>query len=515
MPTLVPPTAPAFTVTPTSQATDQNLQFTDSPTVPPTFTPTPIPVTSVPTPLPSTVTPRPLLTLAIPPSLTEPVTAALSTFTADWDWQLLSNNEPKALLNSLEAQFALVEGTDGHLVHQVPMVLAVPFTTNWEEVSLEQMQDIVANGHQLVTIMPWTALTPDQKALRIDGLHPTAADYPLQQSWSLLAAAGYETAAQQLANHLTDHWPLAPIVHLVAVGDMMLDRSLGGALKNGNLEYPFINVFEPLRTADITIGNVESSLGDIGEPASKSYTFRAPPQAAPALALAGFDVVSLANNHGMDYGPETLLQGIQLLREADVQPVGAGANLEAARTAVIREVNGLRLAFLGYVYVPVETSTGFDTESWTATDSMPGLAWARPEWIREDVTAVRPQVDLVIVILHSGYEYIEAPSPEQVAAAQAAITAGADLVIGHHAHILQGIEFAQKGVIVYGLGNFAFVIDGPPETAILNVWLDADGVRQLELVPAIVGSGGQPRLAEPWEAGSIRQRVYQLTNLLN
>jgi poly-gamma-glutamate synthesis protein (capsule biosynthesis protein) len=363
--------------------------------------------------------------------------------------------------------------------------------------------------------MPWAEILPDQKALRVNGRHPTDPDYPYQQSWSLLATAGYETAADQLTTHLSANWPPDPVVYLVAVGDIMLDRSLGGALKSNNLEYPFLGVAEQLRSADITIGNVESSLGDIGEPVTKTYTFRAPPQAAPALALAGFDVVSLANNHGMDYGPETLLQGIQLLREAGVQPVGAGANLAEARTAVIREVNGLRLAFLGYLDVPVEAIGTFDTESWTATDDAPGLAWARPEWITEDITAVRTQADLVIVILHSGYEYIEEPSLEQVAAAEAAIAAGADLVIGHHAHILQGIKFADTGVIAYGLGNFAFVIDGPPETAILNVWLDADGVRQLEIIPAIIRTGGQPRLAEPGEAFPIRQRVYQLTNLLN
>ncbi len=102
-----------------------------------------------------------------------------------------------------------------------------------------------------------------------------------------------------------------------------------------------------------------------------------------------------------------------------------------------------------------------------------------------------------------------------MAAAHAAIDAGADVVMGHHAHILQGIEFYRDGVIVYGLGNFAFEIDGPPETAVLNVWLDADGVRELELIPAVIQFGGQPRLAESWEAGPIRQRVYYLTTLLN
>jgi poly-gamma-glutamate synthesis protein (capsule biosynthesis protein) len=122
---------------------------------------------------------------------------------------------------------------------------------------------------------------------------------------------------------------------------------------------------------------------------------------------------------------------------------------------------------------------------------------------------------LTIVVLHSGYEYIDVPSPDQQAAARAAIDAGADLVIGHHAHILQGVEYYKDGVIVYGLGNFAFEIDGDPSTAILNVWLDEEGVRQLEFIPAIIQFGGQPRLAESWEQPAILNQVYRLTNSLN
>jgi poly-gamma-glutamate synthesis protein (capsule biosynthesis protein) len=175
----------------------------------------------------------------------------------------------------------------------------------------------------------------------------------------------------------------------------------------------------------------------------------------------------------------------------------------------------MTVAFLGYVNVPIEASTHFDTQSWAAAPGYPGLAWGDPVRIRDDVAAVRQVVDLVIVLLHSGYEYIEEPSEEQVAAARAAIDAGADLVVGHHAHILQGVHRYGDGVIVYGLGNFLFDIDGPPETAILNVWLDRTGVRQLELVPAIIQEHGQPRLAEAWEAGSILSRVYYLTTILN
>ncbi|MCA9956351.1 MAG: CapA family protein, partial [Anaerolineales bacterium] len=266
---------------------------------------------------------------------------------------------------------------------------------------------------------------------------------------------------------------------------------------------------------DITVGNMESAMGTLGEPAAKSYPFRAPPVAAEALALGGFDVVSLANNHAMDYGPAALLQAIDLLEAQGVTPIGAGANFDAAHTPYITQINGLSLAFLSYVNVPIEATSAFDTAVWTATENTPGLAWADPEVIRADVTAVRDQVDLVIVVLHSGYEYVEEPSEPQVAAAQAAIDAGARLVIGHHAHILQGIDFYNDGVIVYGLGNFAFEIDGAPETAVLNVWLDANGVRSLELIPAIIQEGGAPRLAESWEAAPILRQVYFLTRILN
>ncbi len=176
---------------------------------------------------------------------------------------------------------------------------------------------------------------------------------------------------------------------------------------------------------------------------------------------------------------------------------------------------GSAIAFLGYVNVPIEAVTNFDTASWTATVDAPGLAWAEPERIRADVAAVRPDVNLVVVVLHSGYEYIEQPSEPQVAAAQAATEAGADLVIGHHAHILQGIQYHNEGVIAYGLGNFAFQIDGPPETAVVNVWLDGDGVRQLEVRPAFVQESGRPRMAEQWETGPILERVHFLTLLLN
>jgi poly-gamma-glutamate synthesis protein (capsule biosynthesis protein) len=287
---------------------------------------------------------------------------------------------------------------------------------------------------------------------------------------------------------------------------------LGSVISDGGIEFPFKLVAGPLQNADITVGNLETSLGDAGQPAEKNYTFQSPPAAAESLAWGGFDVVSLANNHAMDFGPEALLQGIDLLKAQNVAPIGAGADTEQARSPYITPVNGLNVAFLGYVFVPVEArGSYFDTATWTATETTPGVAWAVPAEIVEDVTAVQSQADLVVVILHSGYEYVEAPSEEEAAAAHAAIDAGADIVIGHHAHILQAVEFYGDGVIVYGLGNFAFNIDGDPNTAILNVWLDEGGVRQFEFIPAVIQYGGQPRLAEGAEAEAILSQIYRLS----
>jgi poly-gamma-glutamate capsule biosynthesis protein CapA/YwtB (metallophosphatase superfamily) len=471
--------------------------------------------THTPTP---TATPLPVARLVVPSAWETAVAPLLNDAPSGWQWQLLIDSDPLALFTSEQADLVLaIETADfpftdypHALVYQEPIALTVPFLNEWTDVNRQQAQEILHNGQAIVDIMPWADMRANRKALRVDGHTPADPDYPLQQNWYLVGQVGYETAVAALLPHLQTALSPAPVIHLAATGDIMLDRSMGHHLRQGKLDYPFYEVVHWFHAADLTIGNLESALGDIGEPEPKAYPFRAPPEAAEALARAGFDIVSLANNHGMDYGPEALLQGIELLHEAGVVPIGAGVDETAAYAPHLTEVNGLSLAVFGYLNVPVEWR-GFDTESWTATSDAPGLAWATVERVQADINAVRAAVDLVIVILHSGYEYLEPPSPIQMDLSRAAVDAGADLVIGHHAHILQGIEFYGDGVIVYGLGNFVFEIDGAPETAVLYAWLDADGVREIELLPAVIQFGGQPRPAASWEAGPILQHVYRLS----
>jgi poly-gamma-glutamate synthesis protein (capsule biosynthesis protein) len=440
------------------------------------------------------------------PAAQTAVSAANADPAAGVTWQISGGETADVRLQS--------DGEEGLLVAQTPLVLAVPFTLDWEEVTGEEAQAILDLGNEQVTLLPWSELDASRKALRIDGRGPAEPDYPLQETWSLVADPDYRVALHELLPHLQAAWPQPP-VHLLAVGDVMLDRSLGQALQRGDLAYPFVGVADQLRAADITVGNLESALGDIGEPAPKRYPFRAPPEAAAALELAGFDIVSLANNHAMDYGPQALHQAIALLQEANVAAVGAGANAQEAHAPLLIEQGGLTLAFLSYVNVPVEASSGFDTAVWTATSESPGLAWADPAQIKADIAGLGEEVDVTIVMLHSGIEYQAAPGEAQQEAARTAIDAGADLVIGHHAHILQGIELYGEGVIIYGTGNFAFEIDGDPATALFHIWLDRQGVREIRLEPVLIQFGGQPRLAEPWIAPGIRRTVYALSNLLN
>jgi poly-gamma-glutamate capsule biosynthesis protein CapA/YwtB (metallophosphatase superfamily) len=489
----------------------------------PTNQPTPTPLPPLPTVLADqsiqpTIQPLPLATtappirIAVPPEWETAVSSAIPT--TQYAWQPIPSRDGVQLLASGAVDIAAAWNAEGVLIFQEPIAFTVPFSTQWDMLSHDEAEEILANGHTLVTVQPWAAMSPSTRTLQVDGRSPADPEYPFQNRLVLVGAAGFETAVADLASQLQSTHLRPPLVQLAAVGDIMLDRALGTKISAGDIDYPFANIALPLQQADLTIGNVESALGNIGTPADKAYPFRAPVDAALSLAHAGFDIVSLANNHAMDYGPDALLQAITLLKAAGVTPVGAGENVAAAHTPYITERNGLRLAFLSYVNVPVEY-LGFDTQTWTATADTPGLAWATPEQIMMDVTAVSSQVDHVIVLLHSAYEYVESPSPPQMAAARAAIDAGAVLVIGHHAHILQGIEFYRDGVIIYGTGNFAFEIDGEPETAVFNIWLDQNGIRQIELIPAIIQFGGQPRLATENEAAEIRQKVYQLTDLLN
>ena len=302
-----------------------------------------------------------------------------------------------------------------------------------------------------------------------------------------------------------------PSFRLMAVGDLMLARTIGDRIQSQGPETVFAGVSATLSNADLLTGNLECSLSDLGEPQPKAYTFAAPEGAASSLALAGFDLLSLANNHAMDFGPDAFLKTINVLNENGIATAGAGPDERTAHQPAILERNGLRTAFLAYVDVPVESGSGFDTRSWVAGAGTPGLAWAEPARIAFDVASARQRADLVVVFLHGGYERWDEITQAQRDQAHAAIDAGAALVLGSHPHVLQPIENYHGGLIAYSLGNFAFDGFDFPEnySAILSVELGPEGFTSYEWIPVVIDSG-LPRLANPEESGAILNRVVPL-----
>jgi len=285
--------------------------------------------------------------------------------------------------------------------------------------------------------------------------------------------------------------PLPAEITLLATGDIMLDRGPGWYIEAYGPEIIFEGELGALlRSADITIGNLECAISERGEPLPKGYTFRAPLAAVAALEHAGFDLVSLANNHAMDYGPLALLDTHEELARAGIASVGAGPDIASAMAAEVIERDGLRIAFVGLLDAPAE-GPGFSRWSWEATADTPGVAWADTETVTAAVEAAARDADVVVAMLHFGAEYATEPTASQRALAEAAIDAGAALVIGSHPHVLQAVEEYSGGLIAYSLGNFVF--DGfegeSNTTAILRVTLTARGVTAWEMIPARVVDG--------------------------
>jgi len=267
--------------------------------------------------------------------------------------------------------------------------------------------------------------------------------------------------------------------------------------------YPFQAVYHLLQGADIAVGNLETPFTVHGNPADKRFIFRAHPEHISALQAAGFDVLSLANNHILDFPPDSMDDTIAALEELGIATVGVGRGEAAAHRPTVLEVKGIKVAFLAFAAPRWRGSL----EVPTATD----VAWAEPEPVRNAVLQAREEADLVIVILHMGTEYEAQANQQQRTVAHAAVEGGAALVIGHHPHVLQDVEIYHGVPIVYSLGNFVFdmdVIERTRDTAILRAVLAQDGVRSVDLYLARIVDDAQPRLRMAKDGSPLVQHVY-------
>lgn len=296
-------------------------------------------------------------------------------------------------------------------------------------------------------------------------------------------------------------------------GDIHFESYLGTGLVDQPLEL-LDPVADLMAGADIALANLETTITERGTPTAKAFNFRAPPVAFDALRSAGIDVVSMANNHGLDYGVEGLEDSLAFADDAGFPVIGIGLNADEAYAPWSAEVNGQRIAIIAATQV-LDSSL---IDAWTATDDQPGLASAKEvERLVEAVEAARETNDTVVVFLHWGIEGQTCPAERQIELADRLVAAGADVVVGGHAHRVQGGGRKGDALVHYGLGNLVFYTDAGPGTdsGVLLVTVDGRTIESYEWVPARLRSGVATRLEGDEAAGAAEgwERLRDCTDL--
>jgi poly-gamma-glutamate synthesis protein (capsule biosynthesis protein) len=293
---------------------------------------------------------------------------------------------------------------------------------------------------------------------------------------------------------------------LAFAGDVHFADRTAGLLDNPATAFGPIS--SALSAADLAMVNLETAVTTRGTPEPKQFHFRAPASAYDAVKAAGIDVTSIANNHALDYGRVGLADTVDAARAAGVPAVGAGVNAAAAYAPWITEIRGTTFAILGFSQVSELWS------AWKATATQAGIAMTRdlPRAVAA-VRAARQRADVVVVYVHWGLEGEACPPAEARAFAGEMARAGANIVVGTHAHLLLGDGWIGKTFVQYGLGNFLWWRDDAysNDTGVLQVTLHGSAIVKTELVPAVISRRtGQPELATGKDAARISQEYADL-----
>ncbi|MGH0590372.1 CapA family protein [Bacillus mycoides] len=300
------------------------------------------------------------------------------------------------------------------------------------------------------------------------------------------------------------------ILTMTMVGDVMMGRNIKKITDRYGLDYVFRYTSPYFDNSDYVSGNFENPVLVEGkeqyQKAEKYIHLETQKQTVAAAKAAGFTVLNLANNHMMDFGQKGLNSTLQVFKDVQLDYVGAGKNLDNAKNIVYQDVNGVRIASLGFTDAYVAGSI--------ATKDQAGVLSMNPdvffELIRKAKNSKKGNADLVIVNAHWGEEYDTESNPRQQSLAKAMVDAGADIIIGHHPHVLQSFEVYKNSIIFYSLGNFVFDQGWTrtKDSALVQYHLQNNGMAKLEVVPLKIKEGTPRPVSGWWDT----ERIYrQLT----
>ena len=291
---------------------------------------------------------------------------------------------------------------------------------------------------------------------------------------------------------------VTPDVTLAFAGDVHFARQVAAQNKVGGLK----TIPGLMAGADITMVNLETSIGTHGKPLAKLYTFQAPPTVLRTLSRAGIDLVTQANNHSVDYGRIGLADTVAAQAVSPIPMVGIGATLADALTPYSATVNGTSIAIFGVdAFRPLP--------AWRASDTSAGVAvW---KYNRAAILAAvhdwATRTDVVVVYVHWGEEYDTCPRVSQKQVANALINAGADVLVGAHPHVLQGVGYKKGALVAYSVGNFVWYGHAGTPSAVLRVNITAGKVSGYSMTPVTWDKKGVPHKATGATALKVRRTI--------
>lgn len=323
-----------------------------------------------------------------------------------------------------------------------------------------------------------------------------------------LASTEPSGTATGSATGTATRWPIT----LAFGGDVHFTDYVAGLLRDPSTSLADLRPY--LSGADVAMVNFETAVTSRGTPAPKDFHFRTTPEALTALQDVGVDVVTMANNHAVDYGEAGLKDTLAAVGRSSVRVVGIGADAAQAYAPAMLEVRGAKVAVLG-----ASQLGDWTLSAWSATANRAGIASAATlDRLTASVRRARSQADVVVVYLHWGTDYTTCPTALQRRTAEALSAAGADVIVGSHAHRLQAGGWLGGSYVDYGLGNFIWWrsrgLDAT--TGVLTLTVDQPagasraGVTKASFAPLTIAADGVPRAGSAQATSSAQAAWKQL-----